>query len=338
MTCVLVDVNTSVESLDSVRDLPDVRIETTQRYGKDKDGCLPSEVAKDTQILFCSLPPPNPSEMESLQLIQLTSSGYSQLFGLKLVEKGIRACNARGVYDAPIAEWNIAMMINLRRDLREMIRNQESGIWDRADRFQFEVQGSVVGIWGYGGIGRATARLAKALQMKVHVMSRNGVRPRENCYCVPGAGDTEGKLPDRIFVAGEEHDFLSGLDFLIMAMPLTKDSEGIVGEDELRALPPTSHLLNPARGPLIQEKALLRALDEGWIAGAALDAHYSYPTPADHPLWGYPNVIMTPHISGDFGNPNCIGRVLDLFTQNVQRFVSGKPLLNELTPDQLRGK
>jgi phosphoglycerate dehydrogenase-like enzyme len=106
----------------------------------------------------------------------------------------------------------------------------------------------------------------------------------------------------------------------------------------LRALPHTAFVLNPARGPLIQEPALLRALQESWIAGAALDTHYYYPMPSDHPLWRFSNVIMTPHISGSSQSQHFAGRVWKIFVQNVERYVSGDPLLNELTPTQLNGE
>src|SRR5438445_10105086 len=166
------------------------------------------------------------------------------------------------------------MMVNIARDLRRMIRNQDAQVWDRDARFQSEIRGLTVGLWGYGGIGRETARLLHALGMRIHVLSRYGVAKVENVYSVPGTGDPDGTLPDRVFLKGQEHEFLSGLDFLILAMPLTPASKGIVGERELRALPSSAFVLNPSRGPLIQEAALLRALREGWIAGAAIDTHY----------------------------------------------------------------
>ena len=121
-------------------------------------------------------------------------------------------------------------------------------------------------------------------------------------------------------------------------MPLTKTNQGIVGEKELRALPRTAFLLNPARGPLVQERALLKALREGWIAGAALDTHYAYPLPSSHPLWQFPNVILTPHISGSAQSPRFLDRIWDIFVQNVERWLSGQSLLNELSLLQLRGE
>ena len=293
--------------------------------------------SEEAEYVFGTLPPPNFSMMQKVRWMQIASAGYSQLFGLGFVERGIRATNARGCFDVPIAEWNAAMMVNLARDMRQMIRNQDAGVWDRGARFQREIRGLTVGLWGYGGIGRETARLAKAMGMRVHVLSRNGVEPAMNVYCVPGTGDPGGVLPDRVFLKGQELEFLRGLDFLILAMPLTSTTEGIVGEPELRALPPCAYLLNPSRGPLIQQEALLSALRQGWIAGAALDTHYQYPLPPEHPLWQFPNVILTPHISGSSLSPHFRERTWDIFLENLRRIEAGGPLLNELTQAQLSG-
>jgi phosphoglycerate dehydrogenase-like enzyme len=289
----------------------------------------------DAEVLFCMYPPADLAAMSRLRWIQIASVGYSQLFGLGLAARGIVATNARGCFDVPIAEWNVAMMVNLARDLRGMIRNQEAAMWDNGARFQREIRGMTVGIWGYGGIGRETARLARALGLRVHVLTRNGISSRAGVYAVPGTGDPEGKQPDRVWRAGEELDFLRELDFLVVAMPLTPATEGIIGERELAALPRTAYVLNPARGPLIQEAALLRALDEGWIAGAAIDTHYAYPLPVEHRLWRYPNVILTPHISGSSLSQHYRGRIWEIFSLNVARWVQGAPLLNEIAADQL---
>jgi phosphoglycerate dehydrogenase-like enzyme len=337
MPIVLIDIPVHQPSLDRLRALDGVSVRLVEEP-EERRRPLPRELIRDVGILMCSLPPENLDQMERLRWIQLTSAGYSQLFGLGLGERGIRAANGRGNFDIPIAEWNLAMMVNLARDLRQMIRNQDGGVWDRGARFQNEIRGMTVGIWGYGGIGRETARLAKALGLAVHVLSRRGVGPSGDVYCVPGTGDPEGRLPDRVFLAGEERRFLAGLDFLILAMPLTPSTEGIVGEVELRALPRTAYLLNPARGPLVREQALIRALTEGWIAGAALDTHYHYPLPPEHPLWRMPNVILTPHISGSALSPHFLERTWDILTRNVERDLAGRPLMNQLTRDQLEGK
>jgi phosphoglycerate dehydrogenase-like enzyme len=293
---------------------------------------------RHVDALFCTFPPTNFTTMQNVRWVQISSTGYSQLFGLGLADRGIRASNARGCFDVPIAEWTIAMMVNCTRDVRQMIRNQEAATWDRSAVFQRELRGLTVGLWGYGGIGRETARLAKALGLRVHVMTRSGkVGPRQDVYVVRGTSDPEGTLPDRVFATGEEKEFLGGLDFLVLALPLTKATEGLIGERELQWLPRSAYLLNPARGPIVQQDALLRALGENWIAGAALDTHYAYPLPPEHPLWRMPNVILTPHIAGSSLSPCFLQRLWDIFTINVDRFERGRPFLNELTPAQLNG-
>ncbi len=336
MLNVLIDLPVYAPHLNTLQAMPGVKVQVIEKP-EEKLRVLPQELIENIDILLCTFPPENHEQMTRLKMVQISSAGFKQLIRQRLEDRNVKACNALGVFDVPIGEWNTAMMINLARNVRGLIRNQDEKVWDRSARFQHEIRGAVIGIWGYGGIGRETARLAKSLNMKVHVLSRSGVKARENIYCVDGTGDPKGTLPDRVFLMDEKEEFLKGLDFLIMAIPQTGSTEGIVGEAELRMLDPKAFLLNPARGPLIKEHALIRALNEGWIAGAALDTHYYYPMPADHPLWKMPNVIFTPHISGSSASPHFLERVWDIFVQNVQRFQSGKPLLNELTPLELKG-
>lgn len=333
MPHVLIDIRVKPDALRRLEALPGMRVTCVGPHTDPHE--LPAEIIRDADALVCMLPPTNYNQMPALKLIQLSSVGFSQLYPLGLPQRGVRACNARGVYDTCIAEWSVAMMVNLGRDLRGMIRNQERGHWERAPRFAHEIRGSVVGIWGYGGIGRETARLAKALGLTVHVMTRHGIGSREGSYRVPGTGDPEGKLPDRVFTVGQELGFLGGLDFLILTMPHTPANTGVIGERELRALKPTAFLLNPARGALIQEAALVRALEEKWFVGAALDTHFHYPMPPEHPLWRLPNVIMTPHISGSDMGPHFLDRMWDITLHNMENFFAGRPLWNELTPAEL---
>ncbi len=229
------------------------------------DYLLPEETAEETEVLFCELPPRNIREMKKLKLVQISSTGYSQLFDLGLAERGVRACNGRGEFDCPIAEWTVAMLVNLNRDLRSMLRNAEAGIWDRDARFQTELRGKTLGFFGYGSLAREAARLAKTMGMRIYAYDRE-------------------------------------------------------------------------RGPLIEEEGLLAVLRDGHLGGAALDAHYRYPLPADHPLWRFPNVILTPHISGSTLSTNFLPRIYDICAQNLRRYAAGEPLLNELTPAQLAGE
>ncbi len=326
MKQVLVTIGVDPAGLERLKALPGVAVEVRGPFEKRAD--LPADLLRQTHILLCKAPPRNFEDVTSLELLQLATVGYEHLADLDLGARPFQFCNARGIFETAIAEWNLAMMVNLARDLRGMIRHQERGIWDRAARFQQEIRGKVVGLWGYGGIGRETARIAKVFGMTVHVMARSGVKPRRDFYVLAGTGDSDGVLPDRVFTRGQEHAFLAGLDFLILALPRTAASTGMIGEAELQAMKRTAFVLNPARGAIIQEAALVRALTEGWIAGAALDTHYAYPLPADHPLWRLPNVILTPHVSGTDQSDLFPGRMWDLFVQNVERFLKGRPLLN----------
>jgi phosphoglycerate dehydrogenase-like enzyme len=338
MLNVVVDMRNHEEGFKKLKAIPGLNIRHTSKPNEEGDRPEPSDLIKDAHVWLSFFLPANHEEMKSLKFVQLGSAGYNQLYGKNLVARGIKACNALGVFDVPIAEWNVAMMVNLARNMRLMMIHQNDGIWDRSPGFQTEIRGKTVGFWGYGGIGRETARLAKVMGLNVHVLSRSGkISPRGETYCVPGTGDPEGKLPDRVFGPNEKFDFLKSLDFLILAMPLTGATEGLIGEAELRALKPSCCLLNPARGPIIQEQALLKALREKWFAAAALDTHYHYPMPKDHPLWSFPNVIMTPHISGSAESTKFPERVWDISVQNIQRLQAGKPLLNQLTDAQLNG-
>jgi phosphoglycerate dehydrogenase-like enzyme len=297
---------------------------------------MPADLLPWAEVLLCRHLPRNFDAAPNLKFAQLSSVGYDHLRHLGLADRPLRVCNARGVYDTAIAEWNLAMMVNLTRDLRTMLRNQDQAKWQRGGRFAGEVRGRVVGLWGYGGIGRETARLAKAFGLTVHALTRSGVKPRHDTYAQPGTGDPDGVLPDRVFVAGQEREFLGGLDFLVLALPHTRQSDGMIGEEQLRALPRAAFLLNPARGLIVREQALLRALDEGWVAGAAIDTHYAYPLPAEHPLWRCPNVILTPHVSGSDKSDAFPARMADLLLRNVTRLREGRPLLNQITPEEWR--
>ncbi|QGQ95576.1 D-2-hydroxyacid dehydrogenase [Paenibacillus psychroresistens] len=336
MLNILIDMPIVEERLEQLHNIPGVNVEIIPF--RETSEPLPATASKNFDIIFCTFPPINLHDCPSIRLIQISSVGYNQLVQIGLAEQGVKACNGQGIFDVPIAEWNMGMIFQLARNMRGMYRNQEQKVWDRSALFQTEIRGSKLGIWGYGGIGRETTRLAKAMGMHVQVLVRDAIKPREQIYCVPGVGDPEGILPDLVFTEDQETEFLQDLDFLILAVPLTNHTEGMIGERQLRALPPTAYILNPSRGPIIQEAALLRALREQWIAGAALDTHYYYPMPPEHPLWEFPNVIMTPHISGSSQSTHFLERIWSIFIENVKRLANNEPLLNELSSRQLQGE
>jgi phosphoglycerate dehydrogenase-like enzyme len=334
MKKILLDIPLEENGLRRLQALPGVTVQALPSHAVTEP--VAAELLRGGHVLLCKTPPINFDELTDLEMMQISSVGYEHLRHLGLAERSVRVCNARGLFDSAIAEWNLAMMVNLTRDVPRMVRNQDRAIWDKDERFQQEVRGLVVGLWGYGGIGRETARLARAFGLIVHVMTRSGVSPRRGVYEIAGTGDPEGVLPDRLFTQGQELEFLAGLDFLVLALPHTQQSTGLIGVRELRALKPTAFVLNPARGPIIEEQALLTALRESWIAGAALDTHFAYPLPPEHPLWSMSNVILTPHISGADRSRALPPRLADLFVQNVERYLDGRPLLNLVTAAEWR--
>lgn len=293
---------------------------------------------RGVEVLACEYPPANFDQFDKLKWIQVTSSGYTQVLGLPLVERGVRVTNGLGNFDNPIAEWNLMMMLLWRREMLEQLVNQRNAVFDPAAKYQQGLFGNTVGFWGYGGLARETARLAKALRMNVWAMTRDGnTRARPDTYCVQGTGDPQGVMPDRVFSSDQVEAFLGGLDFLVVAVPLTESTRGMIGENELRMLPAHAVLINPARAPIVQLEALTAALEQRWFRGASFDVHYAYPLPPDHPVWKLPNLILTPHIAGSSESPCFMQRFYDILGQNLHRFVESKPLLNELTAEQLSG-
>ncbi|MCE9530995.1 MAG: D-2-hydroxyacid dehydrogenase [Planctomycetes bacterium] len=337
MKHVFIDIDLEPADLARLRALPGVTIHespTPRDYYKARP--LPAELLRGKQIMLCKHVPENFKDLVDLEWMQIATVGFEQLAPLKLHETQIRVTNARGLYDTAIAEWNLAMMINLVRDVPGMFRKQQTKTWSREFPYHQEIRNKVVGLWGYGGIGRETARLAKLFGMTVHALTRSGAKPRTTDWILPGSGDPTGTLPDRVFTTPDTREFLAGLDFLILCLPRTAKTVGLVGPAEFAAMKPGSFLLNVARGPIVQEAALLDALKNGPLAGAALDVHFAYPLPPEHPLWEMSNVIITPHISGSEKSIYFRPRIGDLFHRNLVNYLEGKPLFNEVTKAEWR--
>jgi phosphoglycerate dehydrogenase-like enzyme len=284
------------------------------------------ESVPDCRVLFTDQPPANIASLPKLEWVQLGSAGYRQLVGLGLPAH-VRVTNASGVNDIPIAEWCVMMMLSLTRDLPGVLADRAARRYERSPVYQAELRGRRVGVFGFGSIGREVAGMCRALGLEVWVLSRgSAARPRFTAVDVP---------PDRRFAPAELREFLAGLDFLVLAAPLTDETEGRFGTTELGWLPRHAVLLNPARAHLVDENALLTALHDGTIAGAALDVHYREPMPADDPFWSAPRTILTPHVSGSTGSTHFVPRLWALFAENVRRFTGGEPLVNEVPAGEL---
>lgn len=318
------------DQLRAVRErLPDVTFEC--RDPLPPGTALPPEYLRDRTVLFADQCPANVDDMASLRWIQLGSAGYQQLAGCPL-PSGVRVSNASGVNDIPIAEWCLLMMFSFLRDYPAILRRQRDHQWDRDVQFQSELRGRRVGIFGYGNIGREVARLCRAVGLEVWALSRSPIGPRADRY---QPGDPADVVPDRSFTTDGLAEFLPHLDFLVLTAPLTDHTRGFFGAAELRLLPRHAVVLNPARAHIIDETALLQALRDGAIAGAGLDSHYREPMPADDPFWDAPRTVITPHVSGSTGSTHFATRLWELFSRNLDRFLAGEPLLNEIPPRDL---
>lgn len=246
-----------------------------------------------------------------LRWIQSFSAGVDGIPQPLLAERGIALTNARGIHQIQMSEFALALMLQWARRFPQFYRNQANRSWDKKVRLS-ELYGCTLGILGAGSIGQAVAAKAKAFDMRVIGYNRSG---RE----VPGF--------DRI-LAGREglEEVLRESDYLILLMPHTPETHHFLTASEFRMMKPTSFFINLARGSVVREADLIAALQEGVIAGAALDVFETEPLPADSPLWNMENVIVTPHVAGL--SPQYMQRASGIFYENIRRFLKGEPFVN----------
>jgi phosphoglycerate dehydrogenase-like enzyme len=268
----------------------------------------------DTDVLFAVRFSPEDLKLaKQLKWLHLTSAGATHVLFPEMIESDVIVTNSRGLYGIPIAEHVIGVMIILARKLHEAYRFQLEGKWPRKEMFDrypsfLELHGRTAGVIGLGDIGLAVAERAKALGMRVIATRRHIGAP---LACVDELLGPEGLL-----------HLLQVSDFVVIAAPLTPETQGLIGEKELRLMKPTAYLLNVGRGAIIQEAVLIRALREGWIAGAGLDVTEVEPLPTDSELLRLPNVFLTPHYSGL--RSNYWDHSVALFKPNLAKFLRGE--------------
>jgi phosphoglycerate dehydrogenase-like enzyme len=222
--------------------------------------------------------------------------------------------NASGVHAIAISEHIFALMLAFARQLHQAVRAQGSGQWSHGEELGpiTELAGKTMVLIGTGEIGGRTARLARGLEMRVLGVRRH---PAVGAPCVEAMYG-----PDQLL------EVLPKADFVVLAMPLTFETEHMIGEEELRAMKPTAHLINIGRGGTVDQMALVRALREGGIAGAGLDVFETEPLPEDSPLWAMSNAILTYHTAGT--NPRYTERAMAIFIDNLCRYRAGEPMRN----------
>jgi phosphoglycerate dehydrogenase-like enzyme len=249
-----------------------------------------------------------------LQWIHSLSAGVEKLMFPALLESAVPLTNARGVFKRSLAEFAVLGILYFTKRVRRMVDNQRAAKWDN---FSTEfINNKVLGIVGYGEIGRECALLAKPLGVKIHALRRNPER------------SSADPLLDRIFSAGKMHEMLGEIDVLLASAPLTPETHHLISDEAFQAMKPSSIVINVGRGPVIHEAALIRALQAKRIAGAALDVFEEEPLPADSPLWGMDNVLISPHCTDRTVNPDWLDLSMQCFVENFWRFVKGQPLEN----------
>lgn len=225
--------------------------------------------------------------------------------------------NSSGAYGLAISEHIIMVTLMLMRRMPEYLKAVSEREWPRDLKIR-SIEGSVVAIAGTGNLGQNAAKRYKALgAKKVIGFSRSGAQrdPFDACFRMD---DFDEVMKDR-----DEDD---QIDVLVLCMPGTSESEGIISAGRIALLPEKAFVINVGRGMVIDQDALIDALNGGRIAGAALDVMYPEPLPEGHPLWTAKNCIITPHISGDMGLPKTVDITLDIFCDNLRRFAEGKEL------------
>ncbi len=273
----------------------------------------------EAEVLFTSpvIPADISDRAPKLRWIQLTSAGVDRMLDSQLAQSGVTITTASGVHSVPIGEYVMGVMLAFAKGLPGAMRAQGERTW--RPYLAEELHGKTVGIVGLGAIGGYIAKLAKADGMRVLAVRRSV--ERRSAGGEAGLSDVDELLPP-----SDLPYLLSEADYVVVAVPLTPQTNGLIGERELRAMKPTARIINIARGPVIEEASLVRALKEGWIAGAALDVFETEPLPPDSELWAMENVILTPHISG--GTPVYMERAVALFCDNLRRYLEGEPLRN----------
>jgi phosphoglycerate dehydrogenase-like enzyme len=242
---------------------------------------------------------------KNLQWIQSMASGVDAIVKLPSLRKEVLLTSTRGIHAPQMAEMAILLMLSLNRNFPQIIRNQDKGIWERwPAKLLYQKKAGILGI---GAIGEEIARKCKAFGMTV--LGIDIVQRKVDA--VDYSYGPEGLLK-----------VVQEVDYLIIVVPLTPQTRKMVETKVLSSMKPTAFLINIGRGEILDENALIHALESGKIAGAALDVFSQEPLPQEHPLWKTKNLILTPHIGGT--STIYVDQVLSIFEENLRRFLRGE--------------
>jgi phosphoglycerate dehydrogenase-like enzyme len=296
---------------------------------------LPANVLGDVEILYTVRALPDPEDAPSLRWIQLHYAGVDHVADHPLLRGDVQVTTLSGAAVAQMVEYVMMGILGLGRRLPRLERDRADKRWaeNRFERFRpLDLEGSTVGIVGYGSVGREVARLCRAFGAHVLATKRDLRRLGEDGYALEGHGDPQSDLPDRLYPPQALGSMAAECDFLVVAVPLTPETRGLIGRTVFQKMKPTACLIDVSRGGVVDHSALIEALSEKRLGGAALDVFPIEPLPATSPLWEMPNVILSPHIAGASGR--YFEQATSLFASNLQRYLTDQPLLNRFDPQR----
>jgi len=260
-----------------------------------------------------------------LKWVHAPAAGVDRLLSPELVASPVVVTCSRGLHAHSLSEHAFALMLALARRLHDFEEDRRHRRWQR--REGRVLAGSTLLVVGLGAVGTEVARKGAAFGMRVLAIRRSPVRAAPGEPDASPAGVEEVAGPDSL------RRMLGQADWVVLCVPLTAETRGMIGRRELEAMKPTAFLINVARGQVVDEPALVEALKTGRIAGAGLDVFATEPLPPESELWDLPNVVITPHMGGSMEDYE--GHALRIFLDNLRRFLAGQPLLNVV--DKQRG-
>ena len=277
---------------------------------------------------------PVPRNLEAwgrLRWVQLLSAGSNQLAGHPIRETAIPVTTASGTHGVPIAQYVSCATLMLAHRMPQVLQYKETQQWpNRLALAGRPLRGQTVGIIGYGSIGRECARQLAAFGMRVLCLKRDPqVRPDDGFNAWPGTGDPEGRIPAGWFGPAQLAEFLPQCDYVVVTVPSTPQTEGMLGLAQLALMQRSAHLIVISRGGIVPEPVLAEALRSGLLAGAVIDCYVQEPLNGPHEFFSTPNLIMTPHMSGVY--EGFWDHMVGLLAENLRRFQTGTPLLNPVS-------
>jgi phosphoglycerate dehydrogenase-like enzyme len=293
---------------------PQMKVVQVLEYGH-----LPTELAEADIFVGYSLRPHQFAHARKLKWIHSTAAGVSQLMYPDLCNSGVILTNPSGIFSPSMAEHTMGLLIALARNLRGAIRYQERRQWAQEEMWKEppgleELNGRLLLIVGFGSIGRELARRARAFRMRIWGVTRSG------------EGDLT--LAERILPGSRLEEALPEADYMVLSAPETPETRQLIGAAQLARMKPSARLVNISRGSLIDEGALVRALQAGKLAGAALDVAADEPLPPESALWTAPNLLLTPHVSAV--SDRLWERHTALLIELLERWFDGRELLNRV--------